>query len=304
MELAWILLRQNITMVIYMVIGYFLYSKKLITKNGSGELGKLVLYIVMPAVIIKAYMMDFSLQALRRLGLSMAAAAVCLLLSMLVSRLAFRKHPIEHFGCAFSNAGFIGIPLIQAALGREAVFYVSSFVAFLNILQWTYGVYVMTGDRKRISVKKIVTNPVVIGFMIGIAVFFLPVQPPLVLTSAVNAISAMNAPMAMIILGIYLAQLPLKEMLKGKHVYLCTLLRLVVIPLLSMAVLSLIPAEYNVIKMAVLIAAAAPVGSNVAIFAQINEKDYTEAVKSICISTVLCIFTMPMIVWIANTLWK
>ena len=109
---------------------------------------------------------------------------------------------------------------------------------------------------------------------------------------------------AMIILGIYLAQLPFKEMLKGKEVYLCAVLRLVVIPLLSMAALSLLPAEYNTIKLAVLIAATAPVGSNVAIFAQINKKDYTQAVKTICLSTVLCVFTIPIIVGIANALWR
>lgn len=303
MELAWILLRQNVIMILYMAIGYFLYKKKLITKAGSGEMGKLLVYIVMPVIIIKAYMVEFSVQVLLGLGISMAAAAVCLLLSILVSRMAFRKEPIEHFGCAFSNAGFIGIPLTQAALGDEAVFYVSSFVAFLNILQWTYGVYVMTEDKEAISPKKIVTNPVVIGFVIGIVLFFLPVQLPGILTTVIGAISGMNAPLAMIILGIYLAQLPFREMFQGKQVFCCVLLRLVVIPLLSLAVLSLLPAEYNVIKLTVLIAAAAPVGSNVAIFAQMNGKDYTQAVKDICLSTVLCIITLPIIVGLANVLW-
>lgn len=304
MELAWILFRQNIIMMIYMAIGFFLYKKKLVTKAGSGEMGKLLVYIVMPVIIIKAYMVEFSTQILVGLGISMAAAAVCLLLSILVSRVAFGKYPIEHFGCAFSNAGFIGIPLTQAALGDEAVFYVSSFVAFLNILQWTYGVYVMTEDKETISAKKIITNPVVLGFIIGILLFFLPVELPGILTTVIGAVSGMNAPLAMIILGIYLAQMPFKEMFQGKQVYLCVALRLLIIPLLSMAVLSLIPSEYNIIKLTVLIAAAAPVGSNVAIFAQMNGKDYTQAVKDICLSTVLCIITLPVIVGLANALWR
>lgn len=73
-----------------------------------------------------------------------------------------------------------------------------------------------------------------------------------------------------------------------------------IIPLCSMALLSLLPSEYNTIKLTVLIAAAAPVGSNVAIFAQINNLDYTQAVKDICISTYLCIFTIPIIVGFAR----
>lgn len=303
MELAWILFRQNIIMIIYMAIGFFLYKKNLVTKTGSGEMGKLLVYIIMPVIIVKAYMVDFTMEVLIGLGISMAAAAVCLILSIVVSRLAFGKHPIEHFGCAFSNAGFIGIPLTQAALGDEAVFYVSSFVAFLNILQWTYGVYVMTEDKETISAKKIVTNPVVLGFVVGIVLFFLPIELPGILTTVIGAVAGMNAPIAMMILGIYLAQMPVREMFQGKQVYICVLLRLIVIPLLSLAILSLIPAEYNVIKLTVLIAAAAPVGSNVAIFAQMNGKDYTQAVKDICLSTVLCIITLPVIVGIANALW-
>ena len=303
MKLAYILLRQNIIMAIYMLIGYFLYKKSIITKNGSKELGKLLLYIIIPVVIIKAYIVDFSSQALCGLGISMAAAAVCLFVSILLSRLVFKKSPIEHFGTAFSNAGFMGIPLIQAALGNAAIFYVSSFVAFLNILQWTYGVGIMTKSKEIITVKKIFMNPVVIGFVIGIAAFFLPLHMPPILTTIISSISEMNAPLAMIILGVYLAQLSFDEIL-NKKAYLCTFLRLIIIPLCSMALLSLLPSEYNTIKLTVLIAAAAPVGSNVAIFAQINNLDYTQAVKDICISTVLCIFTIPIIVGFADLLWK
>jgi len=304
MDIVLLLFRQNIIMILYMLIGVFLYKKNLVTEKGSGEFGKLLVYIVMPAVILKAYIVEFSTDILLGLGISMLAAAVCLLLSILVSRIVFKNDPIEHFGCAFSNAGFIGIPLVQAVLGTEAVFYVSSFVAFLNILQWTYGVYIMTGDKTTISAKKIATNPVVLAFVVGIILFFLPIQLPEIFTTVIGSVAGMNAPLAMIILGIYLAQLPLREILKGKQVYLATLVRLIVIPLITFGVLSLLPMEFRIIKLTALIAAAAPVGSNVAIFAQMNNKDYTQAVKDVCLSTLLCIITLPLIVGLANILWS
>ena len=96
--------------------------------------------------------------------ISFGAALGALLLSMLVSTLVFRrKSAIRRFGAAFSNAGFIGIPLVQMTLGEDAVFYVASFVAILNILQWTYGVFIITGDRSQISLKKIITNPIAVS---------------------------------------------------------------------------------------------------------------------------------------------
>ncbi len=305
MELALILFKQNIIMAIYMALGFILYKKKMLSKTGTGELGKLLVSIIMPCIIMRSYYtVEFSMEKLMALGIAILAAIVCLVVAVGVSRVAFQKDPIEHFGCSFSNAGFMGIPLIQATLGTEAVFYIASFVAFLNILQWTYGVYVMTKNKEAISLKKIVTNPVVIGFVIGLLLFVLPIPMPAMLSTVVGAIADTNAPVAMIILGTYLAQLPLREMLKGKQVYLCTVLRLVVIPLLTVAALSVFPAKYTDIKMALAIVAAAPVGSNVAIFAQIHDKDYTQAMKDVCLTTILCIATMPLVAGLASMLWQ
>ena len=299
-----LLLKQNIIMMIYMMIGYLLYRGKLLTKQGSGEIGKLLLYIIIPMAIIKSYMKDFSSEMLVGFLISFMAAVGTLGLSILVSGLFFRgRSVIRQFGTAFSNAGFIGIPLVQMTLGEDAVFYIASFVALLNILQWTYGVFIMTGDRALISVKKIVLNPVVIGFSAGLILFFLPVELPELLAGVIGTLAAMNGPLAMLVLGAYLAQIPIGALFTDRLTYLCTMVRLIVIPLITIAALSLIPGEYLSIRLAVLLVASAPVGSNVAIFAQLYGKEYTDAVKDVCLSTVCSILTVPVIVGLANYIW-
>lgn len=304
MEIITILFRQNIVMMIYLLIGYFLYKKKLVSTQGSGDLGRLLLYVVMPIAIVKSYLAEFSMDMLAGLGISFAAALLSLILAVAVSKLTFgEKYTIEHFGAAFSNAGFIGIPLVQNVLGEEAVFYVSSFVAILNILQWTYGVYIMTEDKSVITFKKIRTNPIVISFIVGLLLFFLPITLPDMLTGMIGTIASMNGPLAMIVLGVYLGQVPLKDLFTDKIVYLCALIRLIVIPALTIALLTLLPKEYLTLKLTILIAASAPVGSNVAIFAQLYGKEYTQAVKDVCLSTILCIATMPVMIGIANWIW-
>ena len=291
MELSLIILKQIILMFIYMMIGFLLYKKKFVTEQGSKELGKILLYVILPVVIVKAYLVTFSVELLKGL------------LSMILSRVVFgSRYPIEQFSSAFSNAGFIGIPLVEMTFNDSmAVFYVSSFVALLNILQWTYGIVVMTGKKDSIALKKITTNPIIISFLLGILLFFLPVELPEVLDSAVAAIASMNAPVAMIILGIYLAQMKLRDLFTDRAVYLCALMRLIVIPLATAAVLALIPGN-EMLKMSVLIVAATPVGSNVAIFAQMEGLDHTQAVKDICLSTVLCIVTIPVVVTAAGVI--
>ena len=243
-------------------------------------------------------MIEFDYDKLVGLGKSFVIAVVALALSMLVAKLIFgKKHPMENFCAAFSNAGFIGIPLTQMALGEEAVFYIAIFVALLTVLQW------ITGDKSVVSPKKIVTNPIVIAVVIGIILFLIPVQVPPIATTAVSSIAVLNAPVAMIVLGVYLAQTKLTELFTTKIVYVATVVRLVVIPMLTIAVLSLFPSSFQDVRLAILISASAPIGTNVAIFAQLNGMDYTEAVKNICFSTLLSILAVPLIIGFANFVW-
>lgn len=304
MDIAALLFRQNVIMFLYLFTGYILYKKRLITAQGSGETGRLLLYVVMPAAIIRSYSKEFSGEMFTGFLISFGAALGALLLSMLVSTLVFRrKSAIRRFGAAFSNAGFIGIPLVQMTLGEDAVFYVASFVAILNILQWTYGVFIITGDRSQISLKKIITNPIAVSLVTGLLLFFLPIDLPKIMTGVIDTLASMNGPLAMIVLGAYLAQVPLRELFTDKLTYLCAAVRLLLIPVLTMGFLFLIPDTYATVRLAVLLAAAAPVGSNVAIFAQIYHKEYTDAVKDVCLSTVFSILTMPLVTGLANFVW-
>lgn len=303
MEIVTILLRQIIIMFLFMMIGVWLFRTGKLTKAGSKDLGNVLIYVIMPCVVLNAYMTEFSRERLTGLLWAFGLSVAALLLAMLVSHVIFKKHPIENFGTAFSNAGFMGIPLVSAVLGTEAVFYTSAFVALLNILQWTYGVFVITRDKRQISAKKILTNPVLGSLLVGILLFLLPVEMPSVVTSTVGSIAAMNAPVAMISLGTYLAQIRLKELFTDRTAYASTAVRLIVIPLLTLILLWPVPAEYMTVKLAVLIVAVTPVGSNVAIFAQIHNQNYTQAVKSVCLSTLCSIVTMPLLVALARMVW-
>ncbi len=300
-----LLIRQNAVMMLYMAVGYLLFKRGLLTRQGSGELGKLLLYVVMPMAILKSYLRDYSPELMRAFAVSFAAALAALALSFAVSALFFRgrKAVVRRFSASFSNAGFIGIPLVQMTLGEEAVFYVASFVTLLNILQWTYGLLIMTGDRSMISGEKILKNPIVITFAVGLPLFLLPVRLPELVTGVVGTLAAMNGPLAMLVLGAYLAQLPLKSVFTDPQSYFCSAVRLVLIPLLTIPLLSLVPGKDMALRVALLLVAAAPVGSNVAIFVQLYGEDYSAAVKDVCLSTLLSVGTLPLLMALSNLIW-
>ena len=104
----------------------------------------------------------------------------------------------------------------------------------------------------------------------------------------------MNTPLAMIILGTYLANMSWKELFQEKSAYVCTFIRLIVIPAVTLIVFCLLPAGATEIKAVVLIACCTPVGANIAIFARQYDKDYRLAVVTVCLTTILSIVTVPV----------
>lgn len=291
---------QLLIMFLYMGIGWGLFHKKLITREGSKSMAHLLLYCVLPSVILCSFSIPRTPENTRELLWSFLLAAVTLGVSMAVSAFLFPRDPVDNFGVAFSNAGFMGFPLITAVLGSGATFYAAGFVGLLNALQWTYGQWVLTGDRKQISVWSAVMNPIVLSLAAGLVIFFMGLELPALVTTPLQALAALNAPLAMIVLGVYLAQADLGKMLVTPRLYLASALRLVVIPLLTLAVLTVLHSGTREIGLAILLAAAAPIGSNVAVYAQKLDLDYTYAVQLVCISTLLSIISMPLVVSLAR----
>lgn len=300
MATVFIVLRQSIIMFVYMAIGGLLFKKGLITKEGSKSLANLLLYAVLPCVVVKSFCVARTPERMNGLLVSFLAALGILLLAMAVSHLLFKKNPIDDFGAAFSNAGFMGFPLVAAVQGSEAIFYAAGFVALLNALQWTYGQSLISGDPSYRSPKAVLKNPLVLSLLLGLLIFCFELPVPAIASDLLAALAALNAPLAMVILGVYLAQTDARTLFNDPHLYVVAAARLVLIPLLTAWMLKLLPAQYAAITTTLVIVAAAPIGSNVAVYAQKLDKDYAYAVRGVCLSTLLSAITMPLLMLFAN----
>lgn len=299
-----ILLRQTLIMFVLAFVGFVMFKKGMITKEGSKSIGNILIFLSLPCVMINGFQVERTKETMIGLGISAAVAFVALVVSMIVSSVCFRNDGIAVFASSFSNPGFFGISLIVACISKSAVFYIASFIVFLNILQWSYGVYKLTKDKKMISVKNMVKSPAVIATAIGLFFFFTGITLPEIPSKVVSMIADINTPLAMFTIGIYMAEADFKKLFCTGKIYLVSLVRLIVIPLITMCVLSLVPNTYFDLKVAVLIAAACPVGSNVAVYAQRHQCDYTYAVETVVLSTAFSIATIPAIVKLATVLWQ
>ena len=295
-----ILLRQIAIMALLAAVGLYLSRKGFLSPQGTKDLGAILLRVIIPCVIVKSYITEFSRERLLELALSAGLALIGFILAMVISYLVFgKRRRLENFAASFCNAGFIGIPLAQAIIGEEGVFYIAASVALLNLFQWTYGVYIMADRKDAISAKTIAKNPVVIAIVIGVVLFVSQIPVPGIVTSTLGYIAGMNTPIAMILMGTYLAKLPLKKLL-DKRAYGCVLFRLVIIPAVILLVFWVLPVSNADIALAAFLAAATPVGANICVFAQQYDCDYEFSVVTVCLSTLLSVITVPLLVSFAQ----
>ena len=301
MELFFLTTQQLMLMLLYLVLGYALFRFRIITSEGSRDLAGLLVKLIIPAVIVNSFCVPFSMQRLASLGVSWILAALLLALAISVAKVIYPHAPLEHFSAAFSNAGFMGIPLVTAVLGSEAVLYAAPFVALLNALQWTYGMDVIREQKMPLSLQKLFWNPPMVGIGIGLALFAtgLGAQVPALFQSALQGVCALNTPLAMMILGVYLAKEDPKTLFVNGKLYQVCAVRLVLVPTLSLAVLWVLPIRQE-IALAVLICAAAPAGANVATYAQLLDKDYAYASKIVVLSTLLSLLCLPVLAMIGQ----
>ena len=296
-----ILLQQTIIMFLLMMLGLLLSRRGMITEQGSRDLSNVLLYAVIPCVILRSYMSEFSMDKLRAMGISAVIAVIAFIASIGVAYLTCgTRHRIENFAVAFGNAGFIGIPLVTAVFGAEAAFYVVSYSTLVNLLQWTY--VIISGKKETINLKMVFVNPVFISMVIGLILFVAQPTLPSVVTGTIGYIADANTALAMIILGFYLSKVRLRDLFASARLYVVSAVRLLVVPAVTVLIFLLFPFARGEITLITLIAAATPVASSTAIFAQKFDQDYRRAVSYVCLSTILSVATLPLVMLFAERL--
>ena len=297
--------QQVLVLFILISIGFLCGKKGIINDNAAKKMTDIILYVVTPCVMISAFQKDFSGDALIRVLIAAAAAIVILVLSTLLVRLAVRGKDIDRkkvlrFAVIFSNCGFMSLPLQKELLGEEGWFYGSIFVAVFNVFVWTYGLFDMSGDKKQLSVKKLVFNPGIMGALVAVILFVCRIRLPEIISQPVTHLANLNTPVPMLIIGFYLSNAKLKKAFTDGGAYLAMALRLIAVPVAVTFAMAALGLDKTMI-IAYVIACSAPTAATTTMFAAKFNRDVELSVSVVAASTILSIITMPLIVSLAWT---
>ena len=264
----------------------------------------ILLQVCTPAVIITSFNIQFSLEILKEIGIAFILALSSILLGLIIARVFYRKeHRIAQFAVAFSNVGFFGIPLVTGLLGIQYVIYLSTYILAFNLLSWTVGIYLITGDKSAMKFNTFFKTPAFIGMVLGFIIFLSPFKLTGFIQQSLASIGSINTPVAMLVLGTYLAKSKLIDIFKNKQVYQIAFYRLILIPIIALLVLSLLPMIRPEIRLVLLIASSAPSATILAIFSQRFGHDYAYGAQIISFTNLMCLITIPIVLTSAYALW-
>ena len=291
--------QQVLILFILVIVGYILGKKKIIGEEAGKALSDIALLLSTPCVIALSFEQEFSWAVVKNMGFAMLAAVVVHLVAIGMAKLLYFKttphNRVMRAAAVLSNAGFMGLPLQRAILPETGVFYGAAYVTVFTLTLWSYGVLTMDASCRRLSVKKMLVNPGVIGLLAGVVILLLPFDLPELVRAPMEHLGNLNTPIPMLFIGYSLSKVKLGEALRNKGYYLACAVRLLLIPAIAVGVLYLLNVRGDLLC-SMAIAGSAPVAAAVSMFAGKFGQDSETASNMVALSTVFSVATMPVLV--------
>ncbi|MFD1419312.1 AEC family transporter [Companilactobacillus keshanensis] len=296
------LTNQIVIMFCLMLVGVLINKVGFMKESTSNDLTNILLYVVSPCLIINAFEQDYSAKRIQQFILVAVGILIFYLVAIIAAHFIFGriKNPnlrrITQYGSVYSNAGFMGIPLISSLFGSEGVFFAVVSLAGFNIFSWTHGISLFrTKDNDEpINWKQILLNPNIIAIVLGLIMFLSSFRIPGTLNQVVKYVGSVNTPLSMIIIGNSLANIRFSREMLDKNIGLTILLRNIIFPILMVYLLKLLGVS-EIPMYTTVIMSACPVAGIVVLFTLQAHDDAGPAISLMSLSTVLSLVTIPLV---------
>ena len=299
MELANITIQQVAILFLLIFAGFLCVKTGALKSEGKKAFSDLLIYLIVPAMIINSYITEFDEKIFSNLIDSFKLSTILLILGLIITlilsfKIKDKNAPIVKIACIFSNAAYMGFPLINALFGNEGLLYASAFVTIYNILLWTVGYAIISGKaRLKEIIHSICTTPVIISVIIGLAIFICKIPVPEIIKQPLSYIGSMNTPLSMIITGIIIAGSSFKKLIGNKLILFVIAVRMFIIPVICFALFSLFKINGTVATIVMLLEAC-PSAAITSVFAVQFKYDEDLAAGAVVITTFLSIITLPL----------
>ncbi|MDO4312841.1 MAG: AEC family transporter [Eubacteriales bacterium] len=298
-----LLLQQMIVLFFYMVLGYYGSRKGVLDSRASKVLSWIVVNVANPGMVINSAVGGDGRATGRELVNTAVIAVIMYVILLVLAQLApivFRasehEKGIYKLMTTFNNIGFMGFPVIAAVYGNEALLYAAIFTLPFNVLIYTYGIAMVRGEDSTgegFQWRKIL-NVGVVACLIAVVLYLASVPVPQFVKTTVSGLSGLTAPLSMMVIGISLSAISLKELFLDVKLLVYAAVKLLIIPIIGTLIIRQFVSNELLVAVC-MIMLATPVASMSVMLAQQYDRNVELASKGVAITTLLSVVTIPLV---------
>ena len=299
--------------LLYIIPGFICCKTKIAKAEHLSSLSAILVYVCSPCMVVSSFME--TKRSLYNIGQIMLFFVVALAIQAVLTFVLYGlfkkkfqdvKYRMLTVSFGLGNAGFFGIPIIKALLPGhpEVACFACVYIVGMNMLTFTIGAYCLTGDKKRMTLKKAFLNPPFISLIVALIMYALNAQSvmPTLLADALSLLSKTTTPLCMIILGIRLASVSFKKLFSRLYVYIICACKLLVFPFACLVIVYFLPLD-PIFKAAMFILGGTPCAAVMLNIAEMYDGETELAANCVLLSTLLCVFTIPILNVVSTALF-
>ena len=290
------------SIALIMVLGFLLGKFKLISEHTNKQITNLLLTVFMPASLFMAFPATYSEASANLFFSGLLAGVLIMFVLIILAKIIFNKKwmksELSHesqFALIFNNATFLGYPIVANTFGPSGVLAYCGFIIAFNIALFSYGIWLFEQKISFKLLRSIMLNPNIIAVLLGMAFFLVGFHLPNFITDAVGYIGGATTPLSIICIGFMLSQAKLNKILTKWKLMVTALIQLVIGPLVTWGILTLIQFPSEVIQVCTLIQAL-PTATSLGLFAVKYGGNEAESSELVTISTLFSVVTMPLLI--------
>ena len=294
------LVNQVMVLFIIMMVGFYAKKKKFLNNIVDKGLSELLLNITLPFMIVTSFNIKYEATMVSNAQKILIYSFLIHISLIFISKMLFFKFPknkqqVFRFITIFCNVGFMGYPVLESIYGGIGVFYAAIFNIPFNLLVWTVGVMLYTGEKDFKSMRKAMANPALIAVFIGIILFVFSIRLPLPIETSLKLVGSTTTPISMIIIGSMLAEMKFKNIFSDISIYYATVVRLLIVPMIIYVVLKFLKVDELLLNICVILQAM-PAAVTTAIIAEKYGGDSLLASQCVFITTIVSGITIPIVI--------
>ncbi len=283
---------------ILMVIGYTARKTRILDQGLTRGLSGFILNVAIPFTIIAGFDRNIPSSVLPDLGRVALWAVGLHGFFIAFSTFAYRKFPegdrkVLSYITVFSNCGFMGFPVAESVFGKIGVMYASIYVIIFQTFIWTYGVSLFAGTSSKSQLRAALLNTGNASVVIGLILWLLPFRMPESIDFTIATMANLTTPFSMIVVGATLADVPIAGLLKGKSLWIGTVMRIVLVPVFVYGLMRLAGIDGLPARIAAFLTAM-PAAAQSVIFAERYDSNVGLASKLVFMTTILSALTIPV----------